>query len=129
VFDTMRAGLLADRAQFIANLGPALYGPAVSQAILDWSFALAMQTSIKACHDCVQAFSETDFRLDLQAFDVPTLVMHGEYDQIAPPALTAQASAGAIPGAELLIYPGAPHGLFLTHKSRVNADLLRFIRA
>jgi pimeloyl-ACP methyl ester carboxylesterase len=133
VFDGIRAGIAADRPQFFAEFGKAFTGAnrpgsKVSQGILDWTLFLALQASLKGTLDCVDAFSETDFRDDLQAFDVPTLVIHGDDDQIVPFEISGKASAAAIEGAQLKVYHGAPHGLYFTHKDQLNADLLAFFR-
>ncbi|MGO8797596.1 MAG: alpha/beta fold hydrolase [Roseiarcus sp.] len=131
VFDGIRAGIGADRAQFFADFGKAFTGAnrpgsKVSQGMLDWTHFLALQASLKGTLDCVNAFSETDFREDLKAFDVPTLVIHGDDDQIVPFEVSGKASAAAIEGAALKVYKGAPHGLYFTHKDQLNADLLAF---
>ena len=133
-FDAMRAGIVTSRPQFCASFGPLCYGAnqpgaALADGVLEWTFGLAMQASPTATYDCVAASSETDFAADLAAFDVPTLVLHGDADAMTPYALTAPRTAQAIKLARLEIYHGAPHGLWLTHKDRVNADLLAFIRA
>lgn len=133
-FDSIRAGLMSNRQGFMAGFGPVFYGAsrpgaALPDGVLDWTFGMAMQTSPKATYDCVTALSETDFRTDLAAFDVPTLVLHGDEDQVVPYGPTGPRSAQAIAGARLVTYGGAPHGLFLTHKDRVNADLLSFIES
>lgn len=134
VFDGMRAGIAADRTQFFRDFGPVFMGAnrpgaLVSQGSLDWNLFLGMQASLKGTLDCVTAFSETDFRADLKAFDIPTLVIHGDDDQIVPFELSGQLAAKAIKGASLEIYKGAPHGLFITHKVQLNADLLAFLKS
>ncbi len=131
VFEGIRGGIAADRPQFFSDFGRTFMsadrpGSKVSQGALTWTLNLALQASLKGTLDCVHAFSETDFREDLKAFDVPTLVIHGDDDQIVPVDLTARAAAAAIPGARLEVYPGGPHGLYFTHKDRLNADLLAF---
>ncbi|GBQ35909.1 alpha/beta hydrolase [Gluconacetobacter azotocaptans] len=132
VFDGIRAGLLADRAQFLADFSPIFYGTnhgtAVSQAVFDQTLQIALTASIKGTIDCVTAFSETDFRPDMAKIDVPTLVLHGDDDQVVPFEATGKLAAEMIPGATLKLYPGAPHGFPLTHKDQVNADLLAFLR-
>ncbi len=133
VFDGIRTAIAADRPQFFSDFGKMFMGAnrpgsKVSQGALDWTLFMAMQASLKGTLDCVGAFSETDFRADLKAFDVPTLVIHGDDDQIVPLEVTARASAQAISGARLEVYPAAPHGLYFTHKDRLNADLLAFLR-
>jgi pimeloyl-ACP methyl ester carboxylesterase len=130
VFDGMIAGIKADRPQFFADFSKGFYGlPAtgVSQGILDWTLMHALKASPKGTVDCVTAFGTTDFREDLKKFDVPTLILHGEADAIVPVAISARESARLIPGAVLKEYPGAPHGLFFTHKDAVNADILAFL--
>jgi pimeloyl-ACP methyl ester carboxylesterase len=132
-FDGIRAGIAADRPKFFAEFGKIFMGANrpganVSQGVLDWTLFMAMQASLKGTLDCVGAFSETDFRTDLAEFDVPTLVIHGDDDQIVPFALSGRVSAAAIAGARLEVYSGAPHGLYFTHKDRMNSDLLAFIK-
>ena len=129
----MRAGIAANRQQFIASFGPVFYGAnrpgaALPRGVLRWTFDLAMQACPKAAYDCVAAFSETDFRADLKALDRPTLVLHGDDEQVVPYGPTAPLSARAIVLARLETYEGAPHGLWLTHKDRVNVDLLAWFR-
>jgi non-heme chloroperoxidase len=133
-YDAIRAEIATNRPQFCANFGPLCYGSnrpgaALGDGMLDWIFGLAMQASPTAMYDCVAACSETDFGADLAAFDIPTLVLHGDDDAIVPYALTAHLSAQAIKSARLETYQGGPHGLWLTHKDQVNADLLGFIQA
>ena len=132
VFEEMIAGLLDDRPSFLAAFGKKFFGAgllnfSVSSAVLDWSQRLALQASPKATVDCVRAFGGTDFRRDMAAFTLPTLIIHGDADDIVPPAITARAAARMVPGAKLVEYPGAPHGLFFTERLRLNADLLNFI--
>ena len=132
-FDDIRAAIVADRPEFFAKFGRNFYGvdlpgAQVSASILDWTLSMAMQASIKGTLDCVGAFSETDFRPDMTAFDLPTLIVHGDADAIVPIGVTAVAAAKAITGAKLEIYEGAPHGLWFTHAARLNADLLGFLR-
>ena len=133
VFDGIRTGVLADRAQFFQDLTETFYGAnrpgsSVSQGLRDSFWLQAMNSGFIGVLDCIKAFSETDFTADLKKFDVPTLVLHGDDDQIVPIANSAQLSATLIQGANLKVYPGAPHGLCSTHKNEVNADLLAFIR-
>jgi non-heme chloroperoxidase len=135
VFDGIRAGVAGDRSQFYRNLGDGPFyganrrGSKVSQGVKDAFWGWSMQAGLKNAYDCIKAFSETDFTPDLKKFDVPTLVIHGDDDQNVPIADTAMLSSKIIKGATLKIYPGAPHGLFATHKDQLNADLLAFIRA
>jgi len=134
VFDWIRNGVLADRADFIDKFGALFYGTnhhpeAASPALLAQTLQIAMQGSIKATHDCVTAFSETDFRPDVAKFTVPTLVVHGDDDQVVPLAATGQLAHALIPGSILKVYPGAPHALVVTHKDQFNQDLLAFLQA
>jgi non-heme chloroperoxidase len=132
VFDGLRAGVLADRSQFYKDLSAAFYGAnrdnsSVSQGVREAFWLMSMTVGMKSAVDCIKAFSESDFRDDLKRFDVPTLVAHGDDDQIVPFAVSAPLTAKQIPGATLKVYPGAPHGLSTTHKDEFNADLLAFI--
>lgn len=131
-FDAIRAGVAADRSQFFKELTVRFYGAnrpgaTVSQGVLDAFWLQGMQGGLKNELDCIKAFSETDFTEDLKKFDVPTLIIHGDDDQIVPIATTAHASAKLIKNATLKVYPGGPHGLADTHKDRLNADLLAFL--
>jgi non-heme chloroperoxidase len=133
-FDELRAGLTADRSQFYKDLSAPFYGAnrpgsKVSQGVRDAFWLMSMQVGLKGAYDCIKAFSETDFTEDLERFDVPTLVVHGDDDQIVPIAASALKSSKLIKNAVLKVYPGAPHGLATTHKDEFNADLLAFIRA
>jgi non-heme chloroperoxidase len=135
VFDGIRAGSLADRSNFYQALasGP-FFGfnrPAakVSQGMIDWFWLQGMQAGHKNTLDCVKAFSETDFTEDLKKFDVPTLILHGDDDQIVPIGASALRSSKLVKNAKLVVYPGAPHGLTETHKEKLNTDLLAFIKA
>ena len=130
-FDKIRSGVLADRSQFFKDLTTPFYGAnrkdaKVSQGLRDSFWLQGMQAGFKAVVDCIKAFSETDFTDDLNKFDVPTLIMHGDDDQIVPIDASALLSAKIIKGATLKIYPGAPHGMCSTHKDRISADLLAF---
>jgi non-heme chloroperoxidase len=134
VFDGIRKQLLADRSQYFKDFSAPFYGgnrPAakVSQGLRDSFWLMSMQAGFKNVYDCVKAFSETDFTKDLKEFDVPTLVLHGEDDQIVPIAGSALLSSKLIPGAKLEVFKGAPHGLCQTEKDKVNADLLAFFKA
>jgi non-heme chloroperoxidase len=104
-------------------------GSKVSQGMIDWFWMQGMMGGHKNTHDSIAAFSETDFREDLKRFDVPTLVLHGDDDQVVPIDVSARKSVGLIPDATLIVYEGAPHGLTDTHKDRLNADLLAFVEA
>jgi len=132
-FDKIRAGVLADRSQFFKDLSTPFFGAnrpgaKVSQGLLDSFWLQGMQAGFKGVIDCIKAFSETDFTKDLERFDVPTLIMHGDDDQIVPIGASAQLSSRIVKGATLKIYPGAPHGLCSTHKDQVNQDLLAFFK-
>jgi non-heme chloroperoxidase len=134
VFDDIRAGVAGDRSQYYKELAVQFYGAnradaKVSQGVLDQFWLWSMQAGALNAYASVKAFSETDFTEDLEKFDVPTLVMHGEDDQIVPVHDSARKSARLIRGAEEIYYPGAPHGLTATHQDRVNKDLLEFIRS
>ena len=132
-FDGIIEGLQKDRPHFLATFGKQFFGAGllnftVTAEILQWSLTMAMLGSPKATLDCVRAFSETDFRPDMAAFRVPTLVIHGDSDATVPVEKSGRIAAKMIPGAELREYSGAPHGLFFTEKDRLNQDLLAFIR-
>jgi non-heme chloroperoxidase len=134
VFDDMRAGLASDRSQFYKDLAVQFYGAnrpdaKVSQGALDQFWLWSMQSGLKNAYDSIKAFSETDFTEDLQKFDVPTLVLHGEDDQIVPVKDSARKSARLIKGTQESYYPGAPHGLTATLQDQFNADLLAFLRS
>src|SRR5947209_258918 len=134
VFDGIRAGVAGDHSQFYKDLAVSFYGanrpgPKVSQGTLDQFWLWSMQSGLKNAYESIKAFSETDFTEDLKKVDVPTLVMHGEDDQIVPVKDAAVKSARLIKGAKEIYYPGAPHGLTATHQDRVNADLLAFLRS
>jgi non-heme chloroperoxidase len=133
VFNEMVAGLQKDRPGFLASFMKKFYGagllhPAVSSEILKWSEALALQGSPKATLDCIRAFSETDFRPDMRAFTMPTLIIHGDADATVPIDPSGRATAKLIAQAELREYAGAAHGLFYTERERLTADLLAFVR-
>ena len=133
VFDAIRAGLTADRSQFYKDLAIQFYGAnrpgaKVSQGILDQFWLWSMQSGLKNAYDSVKAFSETDFTEDLKKFDVPTLLLHGEDDQIVPVKDSSRKSARLIKNVKDVYYPGAPHGLTATHQDQVNAELLAFLR-
>jgi non-heme chloroperoxidase len=134
VFDGFRATLLADRAQFFKDIpaGP-FYGfnrpgAKVSQGIIDNWWRQGMMSGVKAAHDCIKAFSETDFTEDLKKFDVPTLIMHGDDDQIVPIGASAMISSKLVRNAQLKVYKGLPHGMCTTHHGVINADLLSFLK-
>jgi non-heme chloroperoxidase len=132
VFDDLRSGLAADPSQFYKDLALPFYGAnrpgaKVSQGILDQFWFWSMQAGLKNAYESIKAFSETDFTEDLKKFDVPTLVLHGEDDQIVPVKDSAKKSARLIRGAKEIYYPGAPHGLTATLQDKVNAELLEFL--
>ena len=132
-FDTMVENINKDRADFLQTFGKMFYGVSlishpVSQAHLDGDFARAYVASHKATVDCVRAFSETDFRNDLTQIRVPVLVIHGDADKTVPIESSGELTADALPNAHYLVYDGAPHGLFVTEKDRLNDDLLTFIQ-
>jgi non-heme chloroperoxidase len=132
IFEDMKQQIREDRFAFLQSFARMFYGVGmisrpVSQALLDWTFALAIQAGPKATLDCIDAFSRTDFRSDLKAFDVPTLIVHGIEDNIVPIDPSARAAARGIPHATLLEYAGEPHGLFATAPQKLNDDLLAFL--
>jgi non-heme chloroperoxidase len=133
VFNDMREKMIADRSQFFKELAQPFYGAnrpngKVSQGLQDSFWLQGMLGGFKGLFDCIKAFSETDFTNDLKKFDVPTLILHGDDDQIVPIADAALLSSKIIKGAELKIYAGAPHGMCSTLKHKVNADLLAFLK-
>jgi len=132
-FDQLRASVLADRSQFFKDLSAPFYGAnrpgaTVSQGLRDSFWLQGMLCGHKAAYDCIKAFSETDLTEDLKKFDVPTLILHGDDDQIVPIGASALLSSKIVKGATLKIYPGAPHGMCSTLKDRVNAELLAFVQ-
>ena len=134
VFDQLRAGVAGDRSQFYKDLSAAFYGAnrpgsKVSQGVRDAFWFWSMQVGLKGAYDCIKAFSETDLTDDLKKIDKPTLIIHGDDDQIVPIDDSALLSSKIVKGATLKIYPGAPHGLMSTHKEQFNADLLSFLRS
>ena len=135
VFDGIRAASLANRAQLYKDLaGGPFYGfnrPGAkpSEGVIDSFWMQGMMAGHKNTYDCIKAFSETDFTEDLKKIGVPVLIIHGDDDQVVPIDASARASAKLLKNAKLMIYPGASHGLTFTHKDKVNADLLGFIKA
>jgi non-heme chloroperoxidase len=132
-FDKIRTGVLADRSQFFKELSAPFYGANrpkanVSQGLRDSFWLQGMWAGFKPVIDCIKAFSETDFTEDLKKFNVPTLIMHGDDDQIVPIAASAMISSMIIKGAILKVYPGFPHGMCSTNKDQINSDLLAFIK-
>src|SRR3954470_22300804 len=133
-FDEIRAGVSADRSQFYRDLSAPFYGAnrpgsTVSQGVRDAFWLMSMQAGLRGAYECVAAFSESDFTEDLAKFDIPTLVAHGDDDQIVPLVVGGRKSVKLIKDATLKVYPGAPHGLATTHKDEFNADLLEFINS
>jgi non-heme chloroperoxidase len=133
-FDQIRSAVMADRSQFFKDLSLPFYGynrrgAKVSEGVRESFWMQGMLAGFPACYFCVKAFSETDQTEDLRKFDVPTLILHGDDDQIVPINNSAHLSVKLIKGATLKIYKGAPHGMCTTHKHQVNADLLEFIRS
>jgi non-heme chloroperoxidase len=133
VFDGIRTGVLADRSQFFKDLTEPFYGAnrpgaKVSQGLRDSFWRQGMQVGLNAAFECIKAFSETDFTEDLKKIDVPTLIIHGDDDQMVPINDSALLSAALVKGSTLKVYRGAPHGLCSTLKDQVNADLLAFIQ-
>jgi non-heme chloroperoxidase len=134
VFDGLRAGVLADRSQFFKDLSAPFYGAnrpgsKVSQGLRDSFWLQSMLAGFKGVYDCIKVFSETDLTEDLKKFDVPTLIIHGDDDQIVPIGASALLSSKIVKGAILKVYPGAPHGLPSTLKDQVNEALLAFLKA
>ena len=134
VFDGLRTNVLADRSQFYKELAVPFYGynkpdAKPSQGVIDSFWQQGMLGSIKGQYDCIKAFSETDFTADLKKIEVPTLLLHGDSDQIVPLAISSERSAKLVRNATLKVYPGAPHGMCTTLADAVNADLLAFAKA
>ena len=134
VFDDIRAGVLKDRSEFFRNLSVPFYGAnrddaVVSQGVLDTFWLLGMQAGFKNAYDCIKVFSETDLSKDLEKIDVPTLIVHGDDDQIVPIGASAMQSSKLIPGATLKVYPGFPHGMCTVNQDQINRDLLAFFTA
>jgi pimeloyl-ACP methyl ester carboxylesterase len=132
-FDQITASLKADRAHFFTSFFHDFYGVGlvshpVSNEVLEWSRNVAMQASFKATLDCANAFATTDFRPDLAALTVPTLIIHGTKDATVPIDTSARQAAAALPNATVIEYEGAPHGLFATHKDQLTNDLLAFLQ-
>jgi non-heme chloroperoxidase len=131
--DGLLAGMFADRSQFYRNLAVQFYsanrpGSTVSQGVLDQFWAWSMQSGLKNSYECVQSLGESDFTEDLERFDVPTLLIHGEDDQVVP-CPNSTRSARILKNAKDIYYPAAPHGLTATHQDQVNADLLGFLES
>jgi non-heme chloroperoxidase len=133
LFDQLRAGIKADRSQFWIDFAVPFYGAnrpgsTVSQGTRDAFWSMSMQAGFPAAYDCIKAFSESDFTDDLAKFDVPTLVIHGDDDQIVPISVGGMRAVKMIKNATLKVYKGAPHGLMSTNKEQFNADLLQFAK-
>jgi non-heme chloroperoxidase len=133
VFDQLRAGVQADRSQFFRDLSMPFYGynrdgAKPSQGVRDFFWLQGMWSGLKAAYDCIKAFSETDFTEDLKKFDIPTLILHGDDDQIVPIDAAARQSVKLVKNARLVVYEGAPHGMCTTLKDRVNQELLAFFK-
>jgi non-heme chloroperoxidase len=133
-FDGIRASSIADRSQFYKELAGGPFfganrpGARVTQGMIDSFWLQGMQAGHKNTLDCIKAFSETDFTEDLRKFDVPTLILHGDDDQIVPIGAAGLRSAKLVKNAILTIYEGSPHGLAYTHKDQLNTDLLAFLK-
>ena len=132
VFDDLRAQYAKNRPQFYRDITLPFYGynrpgAKISEGIRDHWWLQGMMGGVKAGYDCIKAFSETDFTEDLKKFDVPTLILHGDDDQIVPIAAAALQSAKLVKNARLKVYPGFPHGMPKTHADQINADLLAFL--
>jgi non-heme chloroperoxidase len=133
IFDEIRAGVLADRSQYYKDFTTPFYGANrpgsnVSQGLRDFFWLQSMMGGLKNQYDCIKAFSETDFTEDLKKFDVPTLILHGDDDQIVPIDISARQSARLVKNAKLMVYQGVGHGMCSTHKDRVNQELLAFFQ-
>jgi non-heme chloroperoxidase len=134
VFDGIRAASIADRSQLYKDLASGPFygfnrpGAKLSQGVVDSFWLQGMMSGHKNAFDCIKAFSETDFTKDLKKFNVPTLIVHGDDDQIVPIGASAQAAAKLVKKSTLKVYAGAPHGLAFTHKDQLNADLLAFLK-
>lgn len=133
VFDQLRASVLTDRAQFFKDLSLPFYGfnrpnAKISEGLRESFWLQGMMCGLPGAYFCIKAFSETDLTEDLKKIDVPTLILHGDDDQIVPIADSAMLSSKIVKGATLKVYPGAPHGMCSTHKDQINADLLAFIK-
>ena len=135
VFDDIRAGSIKDRSQLYIDIASGPFfgfnrpGAKASQGMIDSFWLQGMMGGHKNTYDCIKAFSETDFTEDLKKFDLPTLVIHGDDDQVVPIDASGRASAKLVKGAKLIIYPGGPHGITDTHKDKLNGDLLAFIKS
>ncbi|MBI1880655.1 MAG: alpha/beta hydrolase, partial [Chloroflexi bacterium] len=134
VFDGIRKGTFDNRAQFFKDLSLPFYGynregAQVSEGVRESFWLQGMMAGIKGAYDCIKQFSEVDYTEDLKKMDVPTLILHGDDDQIVPIGASALRSIELVPNGTLKVYPGAPHGLTVTHQDQFNADLLAFIQS
>lgn len=129
IFEQVRAQLAADFPRWLADNADPFFVPETSPAMRAWVLGLSLQCSLVAALGCNHAFCETDFRAELPKISVPTLVIHGDKDASTPLELTGRRTAKLIPGAELKVYEGAPHGLMFTHMERLNRDLIEFARS
>jgi non-heme chloroperoxidase len=132
-FDGLRASVLADRSQFWKDLSMPFYGfnrpgAKISEGVRESFWLQSTMAGMPASYFCIKAFSETDMTEDLKKFDVPTLILHGDDDQIVPISASAMLSSKLVKNAKLTVYPGAPHGLATTHKDKLSADLLAFLK-
>lgn len=134
VFDGIVRGIKEDRPAFFRTFAKSFFGVSVikhpvSAEILEWNQMLTLMASPRATTECVHAWSSTDFRADLKALKVPTLIIHGDSDQTVPKAVSADKAAKLVPHAQVKIYEGGPHGLYVSHKEQLNADLLGFLKS
>ncbi|RXH57581.1 alpha/beta fold hydrolase [Granulicella sibirica] len=134
VFDGIRAGVVNDRSQFFLDLSMPFYGynrpgAKISEGVKENFWFQGMQSGVKGCYDCIKAFSETDFTEDLKKIDIPTLVLHGEDDQIVPFPDSGAMTARLVKNAKLKVFPGYPHGMCQIHADDINAELLAFIKS
>ena len=134
MFDEMVDKITTDRPEFLREFGKQFYGvnmlnQPISTAMLEWNQTQCLASSLNATVDCLRSFSETDFRNDLKKIDIPVLIIHGDADKTVPINVSGNKSAALLPHAKYIVYADAPHGLFITEKERINADLLNFISA
>ena len=135
VFDGIRAGSIANRSQLYKDIASGPFfgfnrpGVKASQGLIQGWVAQGLMSGHKNAYDCIKAFSETDFTADLKRIDVPTLIVHGDDDQIVPIGASAMLSSKLVKGSTLKVYPGLPHGMCSTNKDQINADLLAFIQS
>ena len=132
IFDDMVDKIIADRPEFLKEFGKQFYGvdmlnQTVSEATLQWNQMQCLRSSLNATVDCVRSFSETDFRNDLKKIDIPVLIIHGDADKTVPINVSGDKTAALLPHAKYIVYANAAHGLFITEKEKLNADLLQFI--